>query len=53
MLIKKKMRNFIHWISLKQTLNICVCIWLPTPGLEPGPCLGQGFKPCMSTNSII
>ena len=28
-------------------------IWVLVPGLEPGPRLGQGFKPCMSTNSII
>ena len=26
---------------------------IPTPGLEPGPNKGQGFKPCMSTSSII
>ena len=34
----------------KYTINTKL---IPTPGLEPGPNKGQGFKPCMSTSSII
>ena len=34
-------------------LNISNEILLPVSGLEPEPRLGQGFKPCTSTNFVM
>ena len=48
--VNKKKNEKLHTLDKFKT-NIDYII--PTPGLEPGPRLGQGFKPCMSTNSII